>query len=126
MSCALANGTAKKVWIKNICLQAEVVDSDLSRQAGLMFRKELGKDQAMLFVFPQEARYSFWMKNMRFPLDIIWIDQDKIIVDIKNNIPPCQQDCKSFAPQSPAKYVLEVNSGWVQKNRIQINDKVKF
>lgn len=91
-----------------------------------MFRKHLAKDRGLLFVFKEEGFYRFWMKNMRFPLDIIWISNDKRIVDIKKNVAPCGSACESLAPLARALYVLEVNSGFVSEHNIKIGQKIDF
>ena len=128
----------KKVCLKDVCVQAEIAGTDAQRQKGLMFREGLPENEGMLFVFEKEARYSFWMKNMRFPLDIIWIDKDKRIADIKTNVPACKEiyesfaggnrekSCESFTPYGNALYVLEVNAGFTQKHGIKIGEKVSF
>jgi len=117
----------KKVCFQNVCVESQIADSNAERTQGLMFRDKLEEKQAMLFIFPEEDKYSFWMKNMRFALDIIWIDSNKKIVDIKKDIPPCNSNiCESFIPQVKAKYVLEVNSGFTDKYRINLGDNVRF
>ncbi len=123
-----ADESTKKVCIKDICVQAEIVDSEAQKLRGLMYRESLAWESGMLFIFDAAARHSFWMKNMRIPLDIIWIDSGKNIVDITQNALPCkgQQDCESIIPASEVKYVLEVNAGFSDKNKIRIGDKVEF
>lgn len=117
----------KTVCFTNVCVESEVAISSAEKTQGLMFRDKLGEKQAMLFEFGEEDKYSFWMKNMRFALDIIWIDRNKKIIDIKKDIPPCNSNiCESFIPQVKAKYVLEVNSGFTDKYRINLGDNVKF
>ncbi len=123
-----AEKSIKKVCINGICVQAEIADSEAEKTRGLMYRASLGWESAMLFIFDQEARYSFWMKNMLIPLDIIWIDSDKNIIDITQNALPCkeQSGCGSIFPASQIKYVLEVNSGFAERSKIRIGDKVEF
>jgi hypothetical protein len=105
---------------------AEVADTDTQRLLGLMFRKNLHPRRGMLFVFDREEPHAFWMKNTLFPLDIIWISQDKIIVDIKTDARPCKDACENFIPKQKAQYVLEVNAGFVKKYNIKITDRVGF
>lgn len=128
----------KKVCLRDVCVQVEIADTDVKRQQGLMFRESLAESEGMLFIFKKEARHSFWMKNTKFPLDIIWIDRDKRIVDIKAGVPPCKEiyesfdggnrekSCESFSPREKALYVLEVNAGFTEKNKIWAGDKVSF
>lgn len=112
----------QEIRIKNISLKTEIADTPFKRQQGLMNRETLADNTGMLFIFKEEGRYSFWMKNMRFALDIIWINEQKKIVELSENIPPCQTDCPAFYPQEKAKYVLEVNTGFIKKNNIKVGD----
>ena len=114
------------VCIKDACIQVEVVSTFAEREKGLMFRESLAVDRGMLFIFEQEGIYSFWMKNMRFPLDIIWLDLNKKIVDIKENIPPCSESCEILNPENKAKYVLEVNAGFTRRNKIKAGELARF
>jgi len=106
----------------------EVVDSEPQRQLGLMFREKLEGDKGMLFVYDRQGRHSFWMKNMRFPLDIIWINREKEIVAIDEDVPACRQgqDCPEFSPPVEVKYILEVNAGFTRKNKVRVGEKVSF
>jgi len=114
------------VCIKYTCIQAEVVSAFAERGKGLMFRESLAKNKGMLFIFEKEGLYSFWMKNMRFPLDIIWLDLNKKIVDIKENVSPCGESCETLSPGNKAKYVLEVNAGFTKRNKIKVGESVGF
>lgn len=104
----------------------EVADSDKKRQQGLMFRKSLNDNQGMLFIYQEEGVHAFWMKNMRFPLDIIWIDSKKTIVDIYEFALPCKDFCKTITPRANAKFVLEVNAGFARNKQVRIGNKVSF
>ena len=125
--CGWAGAGTKKVCVKKCCIQAEVVENDADRQLGLMFRDSLAENQGMLFIFDKVDRYGFWMKNMRFPLDIIWIDAEKRIVDIKKDMPACREEnCETLMPAAEAKYVLEVQSGFTDRRGIKIGDRIEF
>jgi len=92
-------------------LTVEVMANDQDRAMGVMFRDSLPKDRGLLFVFDQPSRYAFWMKNCKFPIDMVWIDADKKIVHVTEKAPPCEKDpCPTFSPMSPALYVLEINA----------------
>jgi uncharacterized protein len=123
---ALAGSISKKVCLNGTCVKAEIMENEEGRQKGLMFRQGLADASGMLFVFDQEGVYSFWMKNMRFALDIVWISEDKKVSSIVCNALPCASDCQSLTPNANAKYVLEVNSGFVKKNNIKIGDRADF
>ncbi len=105
---------------------AEVADEQDEWERGLMFRNTLDDDTGMIFIFDKEDYYSFWMKNTRIPLDMIWISEDKKVVDIKEAEPCIDDPCTSYKPAGKAKYVLEVNQGFAENNSIKIGDKVSF
>lgn len=117
----------QQVCFENNCFQVEIADTKIKREQGLMNRAELKGNMGMLFVFNEEKQYSFWMKNTLIPLDIIWLNNDKRVVYIINNIPACQTEpCPEYKPAQTAKYVLEVNQGIAQKNNLSIGDQVDF
>ena len=91
-----------------------------------MFRKTLAEHDGMLFIFQDEDSYSFWMKNMNFPLDIIWVDKDKKIVDIKKNVPACLGPCQPLSPSAKARYVIEVSAGFTDRHSVSIGQEVRF
>ena len=100
------------IVINGRIITVEIADTPETRKQGLMFRDRLPEDHGMLFVFESESLYSFWMMNMSINLDMIWIDSDGIIVHIERGVPACSQTCPSYQPDSPALYVLEMNSGF--------------
>ena len=106
-------------------LEVEIADTLVSRKQGLSGKESLGDNQGMLFVYGEPGNYSFWMKDMKFAIDIIWIDENKKIVDIVKNISP-DTFPQTFQPSSPAQYALEVNAGWTDKNFVRMGDLVEF
>lgn len=111
----------------NLNIQAEVAKNAYQLAKGLMFRKSLDENNGMLFVFNDEKNRTFWMKNTKISLDLIFISKDKKIVDIKENFLPCLNiSCPSYTSTQSAKYVLEVNAGFVEKNKIQIGEDISF
>jgi len=88
-------------------------------------REKLAENQGMLFVFDHTDYHSFWMKDMRFAIDIIWIDENKKVVDITHNAEP-ESYPKIFKPSLPAQYVLEVNAGWAEEHRVKVGDLADF
>jgi uncharacterized membrane protein (UPF0127 family) len=106
---------------------AELAVSNEERAQGLMFREKINEDQAMLFYFEEEDIHSFWMKNMRFAIDILWLDSQKRIVHLENRVPPCSQDpCPSYTPSAAASYVLEVQAGFAEKHGLRLYDRIEF
>ena len=108
-------------------LRVEAVTTDQSTTQGLSGRSEIGSD-GMLFVFKERRIPTFWMKDMRFALDFIWIDAGRV-VDISENVPPppadaTLSDLEVISPQEPAQYVLEVPAGSLAKWGVKIGDSV--
>jgi uncharacterized membrane protein (UPF0127 family) len=81
----------------------------------------------MLFLFPVDGHYPFWMKNTLIPLDMIWIDSGQRIAHVKHDVPPCQvADCPSYPPNVPARYVLEVSAGVARQHGLKAGDQLRF
>ncbi len=100
-----------------------VAETLSEKSEGLSGIKELKGVDGMLFIFKEETVPSFWMKEMSFPIDIIWISADKEIVEITENILP-ETYPKTFSPKEPVKYVLEVRANWSKKKDIKIGDEL--
>lgn len=108
------------------CVSLEIADSPQKREIGLMNRSSLARDAGMLFVFEESARHSFWMKNTLTPLDIVWLNEEKQIVEIQQMV-PCKQDpCRLYEPKSSAKYALEVNEDVAEQNSLGIGQKISL
>ena len=123
--------TVHQVRLGQAIVQAEVADTPARRQKGLSGHAPLTQDQGMLFVFPAPARQSFWMIDMTFPLDMIWIGADKKVAGITANIPApspgtLPQDLPLYQSPEPAQYVLEVNAGWAEKQGIKLGDQAEW
>ena len=113
------------IFINGAKIEVELADTPQKRTKGLSVRESLGQNEGMLFIFEKSDYYSFWMKDMNFALDIIWIGEDKKIADIiKNAIPESYP--KTFSPREPAKYVLEVNAGYADEYKIEIGNEIVF
>ena len=116
-----------QIKINDKVIWAEIVDTPELREKGLSGRKNLDTDEGLLFIFEEKEIYPFWMKDMNFPLDMIWIEDDKII-DISKNVPMPEAD-KSlplFQPQSAVNKVLEVNAGYCDANNVKIGDIIEI
>ena len=114
----------KKVCFEENCFFVELSKTQNEKAEGLMFRESLGQDKGMLFIYDEEGKYSFWMKNTLIPLDIIWINSEKEVVHIQHNAQPCIEECGILSPEGNTKFVLEINGG--MSNRLNIGDKIKF
>ncbi len=105
-------------------IDIQIANTDFDRQLGLMFRKSMGENQGMLFIFPQESVQSFWMRNTYISLDMIFVSTDKKIITI-------HKDTKTLSDQTyrstgPAKYVLEVDAGFSDKFNIKVGDNINW
>ena len=91
----------------------EVADDDEERARGLMFRDQLAEGHGMLFIHDEEGPQSYWMKNTRIPLDILYFDNARKLVSQKRDVPPCTlgDACPPYPSDAPARYVLELNAG---------------
>ena len=114
------------VIINDVSVSVNVVDTFEERQKGMMFREELCDTCGMLFVFENDYEHSFWMKNTLIPLDMLFINNDYVIVDILE-AEPCVQDlCEAYTPEAPARYVLETNKGFSKDHGIAVGDRVRL
>ena len=108
-------------------VSVEIAADDETRQQGLMYRDRLDPGRGMLFVFPRDDVFSFWMKNTRIPLDMIWVDANKRIVGLRENVPPCHvPDCPSYGPGVVARYVLELAGGEAAKHKLKVGDALQY
>lgn len=117
----------KPLIIGNKKIFVEIADTDQKRKEGLSNRNKLEENQGMLFVFNQPGKYTFWMKDMLFPLDFIFIKDNKI-VNIAENIPnPKNKNDTPVIISQKEEFdtVLEVNAGFIHKNHIKIGDLIE-
>lgn len=119
--------TQQKVGIKiqQTMFEAFVSDTPELRARGLGGFTSLEANQAMLFVFDRSDIWSFWMKDMLFPIDIVWVDEQFKIVFIKTHVTP-DTFPKSFSSKDPARYVLEFPSGTVNKFWFKVGDEIQI
>ncbi len=114
-----------QIQIKGVKIDVELAILPNKQARGLGGRNNLPGNQGMLFLYDTPAIYSFWMKDMEFPIDIVWIDENYRIVDITKNISP-DTFPQSFQPLKPVQYVLEVNAGFADRNNLIVNDVIDF
>ena len=108
---------------RDYCLQLDVADTPAKKQRGLSGRGRLEPNEGMLFPYEQSGRYGFWMKDMDFAIDIIWLDEDNRVVTIKERAHPRSYP-QTFKPDQPAKKVIETPAGWTQKQNINSGDQL--
>ena len=109
---------------REAAFQVEVADTPAKRTMGLQYRKDLGRDRGMIFLFPSEAPQAFWMKNTPIPLDMIFINRERRIVGIVEQTIPYSLDSRSVG--APSQFVLEINGGLAKRHGIQTGDSVRF
>lgn len=113
------------VKIKDASIAVELADTWRKRARGLSGRATLPADQGMLFIFNRPDFYSFWMRGMKFPIDIIWIDENLRIVGVDKNVSPASFP-RAFRPSAPAQYVLETAAGMTEANDIAPDEVADF
>jgi len=109
---------------------AETMLRDIDQMRGMMFRDSLAKDRGMLFVHPKEENVPYWMYQVRIPLDIIWMDHQRRIVEISANTPACTsksaRECPSYGGHEKARYVLELAGGGAAMYGLKVGDALSF
>lgn len=105
-------------------IDIEIADDDMQTTQGLMYRRSMKPNRGMLFIFPDVEERSFWMKNTLLSLDIMYLNANKEIVSISENAPPKSEE--SIWSEVPAKYVVEVNAGFVSQYQIKVGDRITF
>ena len=125
-TCAACASDGPGVELGGRHFAVEIADTQQKQALGLMFRDNMPANQGMLFIFQTEAPRSFWMKNTRIPLDILYFDKDFKLVGIAADTPPCRvRRCPSYPSNAPAKYVLELNAGKASELGVVLGDSMR-
>jgi uncharacterized membrane protein (UPF0127 family) len=116
------------VSIAGVNLITDIADTQDKKTKGLDVRDNMAEGQAMLFPFDIDYPHPFWMYGMKFPLDIIWLDNQKIVVHIEHSLQPCpnQFDCPTYKPGQNARYVLETVAGFSDRHGIKEGTQAQF
>ncbi len=118
-----AHAQEPQVCFPKDCVQVTIVRTPEEMTKGLSGHAPLANKEGMLFMFDTEGIYSFWMNDMTFALDILWLNKDGKIVYIEENLMPCTTDnCPKYTSQDLAQYVLEVPSGYIKTHLLKIGD----
>jgi uncharacterized membrane protein (UPF0127 family) len=104
-------------------VRAEVAADDAAREQGLAGRESLPEDRGLLFVYPDRRRRTFWMKGVRFPIDIIWIERGRV-TGIERDVPVPRGDLPLYPSDRPADRVLEVPAGWAARHGVRAGARV--
>ena len=110
-----------------VVAEIKVTAADLTR--GMMYRTELAPGRGMLFVHSVAKKYPYWMANCKIPLDIVWMNLQKEVVEISPNTPPCPsggQDCPRYGGNFDASWVLELGGGEAAKHRVAVGSRIQF
>jgi uncharacterized membrane protein (UPF0127 family) len=112
-----------RVQVGDDTVIAEVASTEAQRARGLMYRRKLGRDRGMLFVYPKARTLSFWMKNTYVPLTIAYLDADRHVVDLVDMAP---RSTAAHPSSAPARYALEMQQGWFAQHGVAVGDRVEF
>ena len=122
-----ARATGPSVELKGQRFDVEIADTEPARERGLMFRESMPADHGMLFLFDDNAVRTFWMKNCRMPLDILYFDEKYKLVSVQQRVPACRSEpCPVYPSDGAAKYVLELNAGVADKLDVKPGDAIKL
>lgn len=113
------------VLLEGQTIHVAIADTPALREKGLGGRTGLRENEGMLFIFPEDGIYPFWMKDMRISLDIVWLDAAGQVVFMKEDAAPSSFPA-AFTPAVPARYVLELPAGWASAHGVQIGDSAQL
>lgn len=117
---ALAAPATRQVTLAGHNFTVEIANTDATRERGLMFRTHMAAGHGMLFIYPDAQPRYFWMKNTLIPLDILFFDGERRLINVSADTPPCKTaECPSYPSAAPAMYVLELNAGMAKKMHIK-------
>lgn len=111
------------IFINDVSLTVTIADEHEERVLGLSGTQDLGDTEGKLFVFDQEDYYAIWMKDMLFPIDIVWVNDDLKVVHIEENVSPDTFPA-SYRPAEPARFVIETNAFFVDTYKLSVGDRV--
>jgi uncharacterized membrane protein (UPF0127 family) len=110
-------------------IKSEVMMRPEDMARGMMFRDSLAPDRGMLFIHAQPGNYPYWMFQCKIALDILWLDENKRIVEISPNTPPCpgpEPACPNYGGKVPSRYVLEMAAGSAARHNLKVGDRLDF
>jgi uncharacterized membrane protein (UPF0127 family) len=124
-----------RVIVNGVELNADLAVTEEQQTKGLAVKDHLKENEGMLFVYEQPSRQEFWMKDMKFPIDIIWLDSNGTVVHIEHNLQPCVSilntgssilNCPTYTPDKDSLYVLETVAGFSQKYNVTVGTHIDF
>ncbi len=118
----------KKLGINGSIIKVEIADTQSKKNLGLGGRASISSDEGMLFVYETADKYPYWMKGLKFPLDFVWIKDNKVVDTLQDAQPPTSGEPDASLPiytsKEPVNQVLEVNGGTVQRLNIKVGDTI--
>lgn len=115
------------VEVNGFQIVADIAATGEQRSKGLAVKDDLEENQGMLFVFAKPSEHAFWMYNMKFPIDIIWLDSDRTVVHIEHGLEPCgPASCPTYRPDEKALYVLETVAGFAEMHDVTEGTIIEF
>jgi len=124
--CKTAYRSDKQIRVNSTVIKAEVASTSAQQAKGLGGRACIGNNQGMLFVFNRPSNYAFWMKDMRFPIDIIWIDANHKVVAEEIDVQPSTYPDRFVNKDKPAQYVLELKAERARSLKINLGTIINF
>jgi uncharacterized membrane protein (UPF0127 family) len=117
-----------KVTVNNFDLTVYLAMNNKQIIKGLVIKNQLKENEGMLFVYQQPTKYRFSMRGMKFPIDIIWLNNARKVIHIEHSLEPCpsDSDCPKFIPTAAALYVLETIAGFSNKHDVKIGTQIDF
>lgn len=125
ISVASTTSGGSTVRLAGQTVRVDVADTPASREQGLSGRMGLAPDEGMLFVFPADGVYAFWMNDMLFSIDILWLSASGTVVYMAENATPDSYPA-TYKPNTPARYVLELPAGWAKAHNLKIGDSAEL
>ena len=123
-SCATGSPS---VTLNGETFTVEIAESLEEQSRGLMFRDELPEGHGMLFTYRVPQAQSFWMKNVKFPIDILFFDGEQELINVAARARPCRREpCRSYRSERPAQYVLELNAGVAESLGVEPGDRLEL
>lgn len=117
------------IRVDETVLEVQIADTQPRRVLGLMHQNQLPYDEGMIFIFDSVGQYSMWMRNVQFALDMVWFDENGVVVHIERDVPPCltaieAMTCPSINPEVNALYILEVTAGFVEMHDVRVGSQL--
>jgi uncharacterized protein len=122
--------TTRKVRLPNgVTITAEVMIRPEDQARGMKYRDSLAADRGMLFLHGEDGAHAYWMHQVRIPLDIVWMDEGRRIVEMSPDTPPCPKpadQCPSYGGRVSSRSVLELAAGSIEKHGLKLGDRIEF